>query len=336
VRRIANFRSPSRVNETQAIEHGARLLADGGVVAIPTETVYGLAADARNAQAVARIFAIKQRPTTHPLIVHLGDPDWLDAWAVDIPDSARVLARTFWPGPLTMVLNRHPDVLAAVTGGQDSVALRMPAHPLALRLIRAFGRPLVAPSANRFTHLSPTCAEDVRVELGDAVDFILDGGPCRVGVESTIVDVRDGGARILRPGGVAAERIEAALGRSLSPAAGGVRVPGQHPLHYSPDARVTLLASEDLVADATRLAGTGLRVGVLLPPGITDHDLSGVEGILPIAVPAAPEDYAASLYHFLRVFDQQGCDVILASLPDATGLGAAIRDRLQRAAGPKA
>lgn len=324
------------MNETQAIEHCVRLLADGGVVAIPTETVYGLAADARNAQAVARIFEIKQRPTNHPLIVHLGDADWLDAWAVDIPDAARVLARTFWPGPLTMVLNRHPDVLPAVTGGQDSVALRMPAHSLTLRLIRAFGRPLVAPSANRFTHLSPTRAEDVRVELGDAVDFILDGGPCRVGVESTIVDVRDGGARILRPGGVAAERIEAALGRPLDPAAGGVRVPGQHPLHYSPDARVTLLAAEDLVAEATRLAGTGLRVGVLLPPELADHDFPREAGILPVAVPAAPEGYAASLYHFLRAFDQQRCDVILASLPDATGLGAAIRDRLQRAAGPTA
>lgn len=324
------------MDDTEAIDHCVRLLAGGGVVAIPTETVYGLAADARNEQAVERIFAIKQRPTSHPLIVHLGDAGWLDAWAVDIPESARVLARAFWPGPLTMVLNRHPDVLAAVTGGQDSVALRMPAHPLTLRLIRAFGHPLVAPSANRFTHLSPTRAGDVQAELGDAVDFILDGGPCRVGVESTIVDVRNGGARILRPGGIAAERIEAALGRPLTADPGGVRVPGQHPVHYSPDARVTLLEPGQLVAQAMALAGTGLRVGVLLPPGLDGAELARDARILPVAVPVSPADYAASLYHFLRRFDQQGCDVILASLPDARGLGAALRDRLQRAAGPAA
>lgn len=324
------------MDDTQAIDHCVRLLADGGVVAIPTETVYGLAADARNAQAVARIFAIKQRPTNHPLIVHLADADWLDAWAVDIPASARMLARTFWPGPLTMVLNRHPDVLPAVTGGQDSVALRMPEHPLTLRLIRAFGHPLVAPSANRFTHLSPTRAEDVRAELGDAVDFILDGGPCRVGVESTIVDLRNGDARILRPGGVAAERIAAALGRPLGSGTGGVRVPGQHPVHYSPNARVTLVAPEQLVAQATALAETGLRVGVLLPPELAGATLAGDACILPVVVPASLADYAASLYHFLRTFDQQGCDVILASLPNAQGLGAALRDRLQRAAGPTA
>ena len=324
------------MDDTQAIDHCVRLLAGGGVVAIPTETVYGLAADARNAQAIARIFAIKQRPTNHPLIVHLADANWLDAWAVDIPATARVLARAFWPGPLTMVLDRHPDVLDAVTGGQDSVALRMPAHPLTLRLIRAFGHPLVAPSANRFTHLSPTRAEDVRTELGAAVDFILDGGPCRIGVESTIVDLRNGDARILRPGGVAAERIEAALGRPLDSGTGGVRVPGQHPLHYSPNARVTLVAPEQLVARATTLAQTGLRVGVLLPPGLPGATLAHDERILPVAVPASHDAYAASLYHFLRTFDAQGCDVILASLPDAQGLGAALRDRLQRAAGSTA
>lgn len=323
------------MSDARDIERCVALLAGGGVIAIPTETVYGLAADAANAQAVARIFAIKQRPTSHPLIVHLGEADWLDKWAINIPESARLLARTFWPGPLTLVLDRHPDVLPAVTGGQDSVAVRMPAHPLTLRLIRAFGRPVVAPSANRFTHLSPTSAGDVRAELGDGVDFILDGGPCRVGVESTIVDLRHGAARLLRPGGTPAERIEALLGQPLAAGDGGVRVPGQHPLHYSPDARVVLVEPEALAASAVALAKTGQRVGVLLPTGPVPRELSADARVVPVVVPASLEAYATALYRFLRAFDVQGCDVILASLPDPAGLGAALRDRLRRAAGPR-
>ncbi|HEU0277094.1 MAG TPA: L-threonylcarbamoyladenylate synthase [Rhodanobacteraceae bacterium] len=323
------------MNDAPDIDRCVGLLAAGGVVAIPTETVYGLAADAANARAVARIFAAKQRPTSHPLIVHLGAPDWLDGWAINIPESARLLARTFWPGPLTLVLDRHPDVLPAVTGGQDSVAVRVPAHALTLRLIRAFGRPVVAPSANRFTHLSPTSADDVRAELGDAVDLILDGGPCRVGVESTIVDLRHGMARLLRPGGTPAERIAAVLGQPLATGDGDVRVPGQHPLHYSPDARVVLIEPGALVARAVASAKTGQRVGVLLPTGPVPPELSAERRIVPVVVPAALEDYATSLYRFLRAFDQQGCDVILASLPDPEGLGAALCDRLRRAAGPR-
>lgn len=323
------------MTDTRDVEHCARLLANGGVVAIPTETVYGLAADAADAQAVARIFAIKQRPTTHPLIMHLGEPDWMDACAVNIPESARLLARTFWPGPLTLVLERHPRVLPAVTGGQDSVAMRVPAHPLTLQLIRTLGRPVVAPSANRFTHLSPTSADDVRAELGTAVDFILDGGPCRVGVESTIVDLRHGTARLLRPGGTAAERIEAVLQQPLAMGDGSARVPGQHPLHYSPDARVSLLQPDNLVPQARALASAGQKVGVLLPPNLAHTDWSDTANVVPVVVPAALDAYATSLYRFLRAFDQQGCDVILASLPDPHGLGAALCDRLRRAAGPR-
>lgn len=322
------------MSDTCDIDHCVDLLASGAVVAIPTETVYGLAADAANAQAVARIFAIKKRPTSHPLIVHLGKADWLDDWATDIPESARVLARAFWPGPLTLVLNRHPNVLPAVTGGQDSVAVRVPAHPLTLRLIRAFGRPVVAPSANRFTHLSPTSAEDVRTELGAAVDFILDGGPCRVGVESTIVDLRNGAARLLRPGGIPPEHIEDTIHVALTTGDAAVRVPGQHPLHYSPDARVVLVTPEELPARAIALAHGGSRVGVLVPPGLP-QDLSAQAGVVPIMVPASLEEFASCLYRFLRSFDQQGCDVIVASLPAQGGLGAALRDRLRRAAGPR-
>lgn len=323
------------MNDTGDIDRCVRLLAAGGVIAIPTETVYGLAADAANGEAVAKVFAIKQRPTTHPLIVHLGEPGWLDDWAINIPESARVLARTFWPGPLTMVLDRHPDVLPAVTGGQDSVAVRMPAHPLTLRLIRAFGRPVVAPSANRFTKLSPTSAADVRAELGTAVDFILDGGPCRVGVESTIVDLRHGSAKLLRPGGLPAERIEEIIHRRLVTGDGSVRVPGQHPLHYSPNARVLLIKADELVDRALLLSRAGQRVGVLLPPGLMRPELSGNERVVAVVVPESVDEYAASLYRFLRTFDQRGCDVILASLPDAHGLGAALCDRLRRAAGPR-
>lgn len=323
------------MNNTRDIDRCADLLSHGGVVAIPTETVYGLAADAANERAIARIFAIKQRPASHPLIVHLGQASWLDQWATDIPERARMLARAFWPGPLTLVLQRHPDVLPQVTGGQDSVAVRMPAHPLTLQLIRAFGRPVVAPSANRFTKLSPTSAADVRTELGDAVDFILDGGPCRIGVESTIVDLRHGAAKLLRPGGVPAEQVAAALRQPLDVPDGTARVPGQHPLHYSPDARVSLVDAHDLVGQALALSRAGRRVGVLLPPDIDGTPLHGQAQVVPVAVPASVDAYASALYRFLRQFDQAGCDSVLASLPAAEGLGAALCDRLRRAAGPR-
>ncbi|HEV2682133.1 MAG TPA: L-threonylcarbamoyladenylate synthase [Rhodanobacter sp.] len=324
------------MSDEHDIDRCVSLLACGGVVAIPTETVYGLAADASDEQAVLKVFAIKQRPLNHPLIVHLGDAGWLGDWTCDIPESARILAQAFWPGPLTLVLNRHPGVLPVVTGGQDSVAVRVPDHALTLRLIRALGRPVVAPSANRFTRLSPTSATDVREELGAAVDFVLDGGPCRLGLESTIIDLRAGTAKLLRPGAIPAERIEDTLHEPLVRGESAARVPGQHPLHYSPSAGVSVIPLEDLYSRAVSLSREGLRVGVLLPPDITCTDLSSEVRIVSIKVPAAIEDYASSLYRFLRSFDQQGCDIILASLPDAHGLGAALRDRLLRAAGPRA
>lgn len=323
------------MSDERDIDRCVSLLASGGVVAIPTETVYGLAADAANEQAVSKVFAIKQRPANHPLIVHLGEADWLDDWTRDIPESARILAQAFWPGPLTLVLNRNPDVLPIVTGGQDSVAVRVPDHALTLRLIRAFGRPVVAPSANRFTRLSPTCAADVREELGAAVDFVIDGGPCRLGLESTIVDLRAGTAKLLRPGAIPAEQIEDRLNKSLDTGDGAVRVPGQHPLHYSPNARVSLVPLEELSARAVSLSRAGLHVGVLLPPDFAGPDLSIEPRIVSKSVPRSIEDYASSLYRLLRSFDQQGCNIILASLPDARGLGAALRDRLLRAAGPR-
>lgn len=315
------------------IDHALAVLARGGVVAIPTETVYGLAADAMNQAAIRRVFAIKQRPADHPLIVHLATADWLEDWAAAVPPAALRLADAFWPGPLTLVLPRHRQVLPAITGGQDSVALRVPDHPLTLALIRRLGRGVVAPSANRFTRLSPTHATHVREELGAAVDFILDGGPCRRGIESTILDLRSGAPRMLRPGALAVEDIEAVLRQPVAAANETLRAPGQHALHYSPQATVFIVAPGDMGSLALKLTREGRRVGVLAPPDLPEEDALRQAKIALVCVPAAPEQYAASLYQLLRSLDQQGCDVILASLPSGPGLCTALRDRLLRAAG---
>jgi L-threonylcarbamoyladenylate synthase len=209
------------------IERAVALLRAGELVAFPTETVYGLGADAANPAAVAKIFAAKGRPQDHPLIVHLDGAAQLDAWARDIPAYAFELAEAFWPGPLTLILKRQPGVPDAVTGGQDTVGLRVPGHPLALELLRAFGGGLAAPSANRFGRISPTTARHVREELGEAVAMVLDGGPCQVGIESTILDCTGGAPRILRPGMVGAPALGRVLGRMPGyGAAGGPRVSG--------------------------------------------------------------------------------------------------------------
>ena len=196
------------------IEHAARLLREGELVALPTETVYGLGADARNPAALAKIFAAKGRPADHPLIVHLADATQLAQWAVDIPPAAQALADAFWPGPLTLILKRHPAVPDLVTGGQDSVGLRVPAHPVALALLRAFGGGIAAPSANPFGRLSPTTAEHVRAAFGETVT-VLDGGPCAVGIESTIVDLTAPTPRVLRPGAIGAEEVQRVLRAAL-------------------------------------------------------------------------------------------------------------------------
>jgi tRNA threonylcarbamoyl adenosine modification protein (Sua5/YciO/YrdC/YwlC family) len=205
------------------VVRAAALLRAGELVAFPTETVYGLGADASNPGAIARIFAAKGRPADHPLIVHLPDAGQLERWAVDIPEAAHGLAAAFWPGPLTLILRRHPSVSDAITGGQDTVGLRVPNHPLALQLLREFGGGVAAPSANRFGRISPTTAAHVRDELGAAVSMILDGGPCAVGIESTILDLSAGRARILRPGMLDAAAIAAVLGYPPAWARSGVR-----------------------------------------------------------------------------------------------------------------
>lgn len=316
------------------VSRAVEVLCAGGLVAFPTETVYGLGADAANAEAVSRIFTAKGRPADHPLIVHIPRTESLTQWAVDVPDAAWLLARRFWPGPLTLILRRHPTVLDLVTGSLETVGIRVPAHPLALDLLERFGGGVAAPSANRFGAVSPTTAGHVREGLGDTVDFLLNGGPCAVGVESTIVDVAGDRPTILRPGGVTRENLEQALGCFVPVAATSrTRAPGQHPSHYAPRARVLLVEADDVVTEARRLQAKGRRVGVLLPPARARPDTSGI-GHVVISVPESLEEYARQLYDILRELDRRGCEIIVASLPAEEGAGLAIADRLRRAAGP--
>ncbi|WP_369386248.1 L-threonylcarbamoyladenylate synthase [Streptomyces sp. CG1] len=318
---------------TSDIEKAAGVLRAGGLVALPTETVYGLGANAEDSAAVSRIFKVKGRPPSHPLIVHIGGAEQLDDWVEDVPETARLLAERFWPGPLTLVLRRGRRVPLEATGGLQTVAVRVPDHPVALALLAAFGGGVTAPSANRFGSVSPTTADHVRAELGDAVDFVLDGGPCEVGVESTIVDATGEIPSILRPGGVTREDLEAALGCPLAvPSTSRVRVPGQHPSHYAPRARVVLVEAEKVVAEAELAQELGHQVGVFLPPAFAD---AAVKAHAVVAVPGSAAAYARGLYGFLRELDQQGCDLIVASLPVEEGLGLAIANRLRRAAGPR-
>ncbi|MFJ6784375.1 L-threonylcarbamoyladenylate synthase [Streptomyces yangpuensis] len=330
------------------IEQAAAVLRAGGLVALPTETVYGLGANAENPAAVARIFQVKGRPPSHPLIVHIAAASQLDDWVEEVPRAARLLAGHFWPGPLTLVLRRGRRVPLEATGGLQTVAVRVPDHPVALALLAAFGGGVTAPSANRFGSVSPTTADHVRAELGDGVDFVLDGGSCPVGVESTIIDVTGGTPSILRPGGVTREDLEAVLGHPVAvPSESGVRVPGQHPSHYAPRvrvpgqhpshyaprARVVLVDPDEVPAEAERAQEAGHQVGVFLPPRLagTTEKAHAV-----VAVPASLDAYARGLYGFLRELDEQGCDLIVASLPVEEGLGLAIANRLRRAAGPRA
>ncbi|MER6443819.1 L-threonylcarbamoyladenylate synthase [Streptomyces venezuelae] len=315
------------------IESAADVLRAGGLVALPTETVYGLGANAEDPAAVMRIFEVKGRPPSHPLIVHIAAADQLDDWVEEVPPAARLLADHFWPGPLTLVLRRGRRVPLEATGGLETVAVRVPDHPVALALLSAFGGGVTAPSANRFGSVSPTTADDVRVELGDGVDLVLDGGRCEVGVESTIVDVTGEIPAVLRPGGVTLEDLQAVLGHAVAvPSTSGVRVPGQHPSHYAPRARVVLVEPEDVVAEAELAQAQGHRVGVFLPPSLVG---AAVKAHAVVALPGSQAAYAQGLYGFLRELDQQGCDLIVASLPVEEGMGLAIANRLRRAAGPR-
>ncbi len=312
------------------VDRAVEILKAGGLVALPTETVYGLAADAENELAVRRIFAVKGRPSSHPLIVHLGAVAQLSQWARAIPKAAQQLAAAFWPGPLTLVLPRSARASDFITGGQDTVALRVPNHRLALAVLRGFGGGLAAPSANRFGHLSPTTAEHVFSELGNEVDLIFDGGACEIGVESTIVDLSSGTPRLLRPGGVPREHIEALLGITLAPPLANVRAPGMLASHYAPRAGLVLTTQDKLADEAAARDLWGASVAVLsarapaLPPNVQHFSLS-----------EDPAEAARELYATLRRIDEAGFDVIVAVLPKEAGLGLAVRDRLTRAAAPR-
>ncbi len=299
------------------------------MVAFPTETVYGLGADAENPAAVARIFRIKGRPMTHPLIVHIADAAELAAWALEATPLAWRLADRFWPGPLTIVVQRSARVLDVVTGGLPTVGLRVPDHPVALSLLRAFGGGLAAPSANRFGAVSPTTAAHVRHDLGDAVDGVLDGGPCAVGLESTIVDLSSGAPAILRPGGVTREALEAVVGGPVPVRVGGpVRSPGQLEHHYAPRAEVVIAPAGELAIRARALIARGVRVAVAAGDAA---DLP--QQVERIPLPTTPDGIARALYAALREVDRRGCEVVLVTLPPEAGLGLAVGDRLRRATG---
>lgn len=312
----------------QAVDAAVDVLRRGGLVAIPTETVYGLGADASNPDAVRRIFAAKGRPSDHPLIVHIHDADALARWAHDAPAVAHRLARAFWPGPLTLVLPRAASVPDVVTGGRPTVGLRVPDQPLTLRLLERFGGGIAAPSANRFGRVSPTRAEHVVADLGDSVDLVLDGGPCRVGVESTIVEIVDDRLEVLRVGTITVHDLEQVVDPPVGASGSGpARAPGMLAAHYAPAAQV-VVAGDDPAGDVRAWQRLGRRVAVLAEtmPG----DLP--EGVICLEPVGDPDGYARHLYERLREADRLGADVIVAVPPDAAGPGLAVRDRLAKAA----
>lgn len=311
------------------IERAVAVLREGGLVAFPTETVYGLGADASNPEAVKRIFAVKERPATHPVIVHVADAVQAANWAREIPPPARKLARKFWPGPLTLILKRAPGVSDVVTGGQETVALRVPSHPVAEQLLARFGGGVAAPSANRHGRVSATTAQHVRDEFGAAVACVLDGGEAPVGIESTIVDVSGDRPALLRPGWITAAAIEEALGTSLAlPGAQAPRAPGTLAAHYAPRTPVTLVEGELALELAASLARQGKRVAVLAHSARKPL----LERLAWIAAPRDAAGYAHALYASLRRLDEAGCDAILVEKPPQAPEWAAINDRLARAA----
>ena len=316
------------------IERAAAILRAGGLVAFPTETVYGLGADASNPAAVAKIFAAKGRPQNHPLIVHLAGIELLPLWAEEIPAAAHKLAAAFWPGPLTLVLKRAAGVPDCVSGGQDTVGLRIPGHPVALELLKAFSGTegarrysgVAAPSANKFGRISPTTAAHVRAELGDAVDWVLDGGECEVGIESTIIDLSRGRAVLLRPGQITPARIAAVLGAEVgSPDAAAPRAPGALDSHYAPRTPMYLVPAAELQAKLAALRGRKLAVLARAEAP------SGLKDIYWQAAPRAVAGYAHELYASLRRLDDLGCDLILVEAPPAVPGWQGVNDRLRRA-----
>ena len=325
--------------DDEIVDRAVRVLRAGGLVAIPTETVYGLGADAANDSAVRRVFAVKGRPADHPLIVHLASEAQLGDWAAEVPEAAHVLASAFWPGPLTLLLRRAPSVSDVVTGGRPTIALRVPDHPVALAVLRAFGGGIAAPSANRFGRVSPTTPAHVRSDLGDDVNLVLDGGSCGIGVESTIVDLTGAEPVVLRTGAITSELLSQTLGVPVavhggesapasSDSEGGARAPGMLASHYAPDARVHVVTSAEAVAVLSDLLAADEGLVGLLAPTV----LAGVpDGVVELEPVGPPDEYAALLYARLRQADRLGLRDLVCVAPPSEGIGSAVIDRLRRA-----
>ncbi|MDX1902473.1 MAG: L-threonylcarbamoyladenylate synthase [Gammaproteobacteria bacterium] len=306
------------MTQETSLNQAVEILRVGGLVAIPTETVYGLGADARNENALKKIFAAKGRPADHPLIVHIGDISQLKDWARDIPETVYLLAKHFWPGPLTLILKKNPDVSDFVTGQQDSIGLRIPSHPIALALLKKFGSGIAAPSANRFGHISPTTAEAVREELGEAVDLILEGGQCERGLESTILNLSADAPVILRPGMISRASLEKILKQEIVMTQNNApRVSGSLESHYAPRTP-TKLFSEDVRS---------------LDENIAILSYSGKpfsKGVV-VKLSSDPEKYAHDLYQTLRELDHQHFSTLWIERVPETSEWDAVRDRLVRA-----
>jgi L-threonylcarbamoyladenylate synthase len=306
---------------TPEIRRAAELLRAGGLVAFPTETVYGLGADASSPKAVARLYAVKRRPPEHPVIIHFVSAQKAFSWARDVPAPARVLAERLWPGPLTLILKRSALAKDFVTGGQDTVGLRVPSHAIARDLLSAFGGAIAAPSANRFGLVSPTTAAHVREDLGTEVDLVLEGGPSEVGIESTIVDLSAGAAALLRPGGISRQDLEKILVVAekieKSP-----RHPGDRERHYAPRTPARLVPTHALDKEISRLKKKVAVLAFSRPDERVDHWLR---------MPREPAAYAQRLYAALRELDSAGCETILVEAPPDGAGWEAVRDRLLRA-----
>jgi len=316
-----------RASQTD-IEQAVEVLRAGDLVVFPTETVYGLGANASNPAAVRKIFEVKSRPADHPVIVHLDNPRYLHRWVSNVPPVAEQLAAKFWPGPLTLILPKADNVNDIVTGGQDSIGIRVPSHPIAQQLLTAFGGGIAAPSANRYGRLSPTKPEHVRDEFGDAIKLLLDGGESQIGLESTIVSCLDNAPRLLRPGFITRSQLEQVVGKMI---VGGLvpRVPGDKILHYAPATPLEIVSSDELEARAGEITARQERVAVLAmrPPLQTQRHMTWINA------GKKAETYAHNLYNHLRTLDRAASVRILVQAPPTDERWAAVLDRLQRASG---
>lgn len=325
---IINLLNKSLAEQTTIYIQAAQLLKSGELVAFPTETVYGLGADATNPEAIAKIFTAKGRPADHPVIVHISDMKQLSQWAKKIPDAAIKLAKHFWPGPLTLILPAAENVPTIITGGQKTIGIRMPGHPVAQKLLLTFGGAIAAPSANRFGRISPTRAEHVAEELGDSVALILDGGSCALGLESTIIDLSSEHPRLLRPGPLTSQEIGTILQEKISTdIKNAPRVSGSLPAHYAPQTPLMVLTLVDIKKNIEQLVIHYSRIVILSQQSF---NVPTTKIILEL-MPADPLHYGQQLYAKLRELDHQDFNLIIVEQPPKTTDWLAINDRLQRA-----